>query len=106
MTQLIEHIRNNVKNNSDRIRAIKDQAINGGGYINPDHQLWDEYRGRKHEVTKWLIALHQAKGEFNKIKYHLYKEKSRTKWVDQSKEALKTMLELKEKIEKCEGVLK
>ena len=102
MTQLVEHIRNNVKNNSDRIKAIKDQASQRiGVYINPNHQLWGEYRGRKHEVTKWLIALHQAKSEFHKIKYHLYRKGT----IEQPREALKSMLELKEKIEKCEGVL-
>jgi len=102
MTPLVEHIRNNVRNNSDKIRKIKDQAIIEHTYVNPKYSLWNEYQGRKHEVTKWIIALHQAKGEFNKIKYHLYKQPDKNKWIDQPREALKCMLELKEKVKKSE----
>ena len=101
MDQIIEVIRNNVRKNSEEIRAIKDEALKSPlRYICPAHECYAEYRGRKHEVTKWLIALHQAKGNHYRIKYHLYGKRSDGDPLSQPKEAFKALQELQEKVKK------
>lgn len=97
--QIIEVIRNNVRKNSEEIRAIKDEALKSPfNHICPAHLRYAEYRGRKHEVTKWIIALHQAKGNPQRIKYHLYGKRSDGDPISQPKEAFKALQELQEKI--------
>jgi hypothetical protein len=101
MDQVIEVIRNNVRKNSEEIRAIKDEALKSPlRHICPAHKCYAEYRGRKHETTKWLIALHQAKGNHHKIKYHLYGKRSDGDPLSQPKEALKALQELQEKVQR------
>lgn len=105
MDQIIEAIRNNIRKNSEEIRAIKDEALKSPlRHICPAHKRYAEYRGRKHETTKWLIALHQAKGNHHKIKYHLYGKRHDKKPdgnpISQPKEALKALQELQEKVQR------
>jgi len=101
MHPIHEHIRTNVRTNSDAIRALKDKALTESTYINPKHQNWDEYQGRKREVTKWLIMLHQFKEQPEKIKNHHYsKERGQPLHKTIIHEALQRLKEITEQYEK------
>jgi hypothetical protein len=65
--QVIERLRQHVRSNSEAIFKIKQETK---PYIHPKHQAWKAYRGHKYETTKWLIALHIARGHKDRIKSH------------------------------------
>jgi ribosomal protein L28 len=94
MTELIERIRQYVRSNSEAIYKIKQEAK---PHISPKCDTWRVYRGHKFEATKWLIVLHLAKGNLQKVDSHA---KGNAYIVRVAKKALKA-LEEKVKKELC-----
>jgi hypothetical protein len=87
-------IKEHVRNNSWAIHELKEAAIGSAhGYMCPAHSEWEEYQGRKREVTKWLIALHLCRGNKKKVWSH-------TKSEDNIRIAWKAIAALTEKLRK------
>jgi hypothetical protein len=73
-----QDIRARVKENSEQIFKIKQDALDTSKeipHIHPKHEKWNEYVGRKRQVTLLIIALHLHKyaTNFDRIESHTNK---------------------------------
>lgn len=70
-----DKIKQFVRQLSESIFRIKAEAPSAGfPSICPQHPRWNEYRGKKQEATKWLVALHLCRGSRDKVCCHTASE--------------------------------